>query len=262
MFALLRGVAAGDGTTVRPDEPRGIRFTILLALAIVFPLLVLLAYLATRSVLSYSAMLEIAAQQGGATGFRIQQVGNSSYQQLPGQPLAFLNPQTLSGSSLFGAPAVSSIEVLLVIAAAVAFLMVWRGFRVRLGSTEPFEDDGLAAEERRTRVADVLDAAAARLGSGSSYRDTVIQCYKTISVVLGDRSDVDGRVLTAREFEAQVVEKLKVGPGYLSRMTGLFEVAKYSEHEITEEQSREAMVCLSEMSAALKQPGLEVGTSL
>jgi hypothetical protein len=252
--AAIQGPTAGDG-----DALPNLRVVVLLLFAIVFPLLAVVAYLSTRGVLSYSSMLEIAADQGGPSTLRVQTLDNSSLQQLSGQPFSYLNPQTLANYSVFGLPAVGSVELLLAVAAAVVVLLVWRSFRVRLGRTSPFEDDGLSAESRRERVVDVLDAAVARLNTGSSYRETVIRCYKTVSEVLADRSDLDGRVLTAREFEARVAEKLDVEPAYLAKMTGLFEVARYSDREITQQQSRDAVACLSEMSSSLKAPPLRTG---
>jgi hypothetical protein len=250
--AALSDAADDDGRLLDGRDPG------LLLLAFVFPLLVVVAYLATRSALSYSSALEIAAGQGGPSTLRVQVLDNSSLQQLSGQPSSYLNPQSLTSYSVFGLPAISSMEILVAVAGAVAVLMIWRGLRVHVGHTAPFEDDGLFVGGRRAAAAEVLDAAARKLSSGSSYRETVIRCYKEFSEVLENASDLEGRVLTAREFEAQVVEKLRVEPAYLARMTRLFEVARYSEQEITLEQSRDAVVCLTEMSSSLRQPVLQI----
>ncbi len=230
----------------------------LLLFAFVFPLLVVVAYLATRSALSYSSTLEIAAGQGGPSTLLVHGLDNSSLQHLSGQPSSYLNQQSLTSYSVFGLPAISSMEILVAVAAAVAVLTIWRGLRVNVSHTAPFKDDGLSVGSRRAAVAEVLDAAARKLSSGSSYRETVIQCYKKFSEALEDASDLEGRVLTAREFEERVAEKLRVEPAYLARMTGLFEVARYSEQEITLEQSRDAVACLSEMSSSLRQPVIQI----
>jgi hypothetical protein len=148
---------------------------------------------------------------------------------------------------------INLVEVLLIVTVGVAALIVWRGLSTRRGRTTPFEDDGDLLAERRRKMAAILDAAAAKLNSGSSYRETVIQCYKMISELLEERSDVDGKVLTAREFRRRVSEKLKIDSPYLDQVTELFEVARYSVNDITEEQAKQAAVCLSNLSAPLKE---------
>ena len=78
--------------------------------------------------------------------------------------------------------------------------------------------------------------------------------YKLIAELLEERSDVDGKVLTAREFKKRVSEKLKIDSPYLAQVTELFEVARYSvQEEITVEQAQQAAICLSNLSAPLKE---------
>jgi len=219
-----------------------------LLLVLVFPLLVVVAYFSTRHVLPEIAGLSFSLPQGGLATASVQSLNYSSLQAASGQLFPSLNVLPSSGVS-----GINLVEVLLIVTVGVAALIVWRGLSTRRGRTTPFEDDGDLLAERRMKWAAILDAAAAKLNSGSSYRETVIQCYKMISELLEERTDVDGKVLTAREFRRRVSEKLKIDSTYLDQVTELFEVARYSVNDVTEEQAKQAAVCLSNLSAPLKE---------
>jgi hypothetical protein len=223
-----------------------------------FPLLVAVAYFATRSVLPEASMLRFAVSQENLSFTQAQYFNVTSLQQVSGQLFPSLNSQTLVTPLLLNPPTIEFVGILLIVAVAIVVLIVWRGLRTRRGRTSPFEDtDNLLADQRR-KLADILDGVVTRLNAGSAYRETVIRCYKMISELLEERSELDGSVLTAREFREQVTEKLKVESPYLNQLTDLFEVARYSEDEITADQSREAVTCLSNLSETLKHPVLLV----
>jgi len=219
---------------------------------------VAIAYFATRSVLPEASLLKFAVSQGNSSLIQAQYLNVTSMQQVSGQLFPSLNPQTLAVPLQVNPPSVDFVGLLLVTVAAVVILIFWRGLRTRRVRTAPFEDSGNLLAEKRRKLAEILDGAVKRLNAGSDYRETVIRSYRTISELLEERSELDGRVLTAREFKAQVTEKLKVDSPYLDLLTELFEVARYSDHEITVEDSRAAVACLTDLSEALKQPLLLV----
>jgi hypothetical protein len=240
---------SGDGTRTRVALFLGV---------LVFPLLVVVAYFATRTLLSGPSALEFAVSQGESSATQVQSFNNTSLQQVAGQLFPSLSSQSLANPLLLNLPTIDFAGVLLVVVVAVVVLIAWRGLSARRLRTAPFEDAGNLIADNRRKLTAILDAAVARLNTGSAYRETVIQCYKMISELLEERSEVDGRVLTAREFRARVSEKLKIDSPYLAQVTELFEIARYSEQEITMGQSQEAVACLSNLSASLKQPVLSV----
>jgi len=260
-MTLGRDAAMDEGSVPpdRPDEWSRARVAVFLGMILAFPLLVVVAYFATRSVLPGLSMLESAVPQGSSAVTVVQSFNDTSLQQVTGQLFPSLNSQSLATPLLVNLPAVDFVGVLLFATATILVLVLWRGLNARRGRTTPFEDPGDLLEGNRRRLATILDETVARLSTGSSYRETVIQCYKMISELLEERSAVDGRVLTPREFRTRVSEKLKVEPSSLAQATELFEVAKYSDQEITVEQSQDAVACLSNLSASLKQPALSVG---
>ncbi|MDA4113967.1 MAG: DUF4129 domain-containing protein [Thaumarchaeota archaeon] len=224
------------------------RAALILVMILVFPLLVVAAYFATRQVLPEIGGLTFSLPQDGVQTASAQSLNSSGLQEASGQ--LFPSLKVLTSSSL---SSINLVEVLLIVTLAVVVLIVWRGFGRRRGRTTPFEDDGDLLAERRRKMAAILDEAAARLNAGSSYRETVIECYRLISELLEERSEVDGKVLTAREFKKRVSEKLKIETPYLDQATELFEVARYSVQEITVEQAQQAAICLSNLSAPLKE---------
>ncbi len=201
------------------------RLALILAAIVSLPLLVVLAYFATRSVLPRVASLKLTLPQNNGTAPPNGYLNVSSIQQARGQLFPSFN-----FPSLPNLPQINTVDLLLAATLAIVVVVLFRGLSDRKRPTAPFEDEALS--DRRKRVASVLDEAARRLSSGSAYRETVIRCYSLISGLLEEESDVDGRVLTAREFERRVSEKLKIESPYLRQVTQLFELARYSEDEI------------------------------
>jgi hypothetical protein len=107
-------------------------------------------------------------------------------------------------------------------------------------------------EERRKAISSILQAASANLERDSTkFREIVLECYRLIVELLQDKSAIDGKNLTAREFKEIVSKALIFDSETLSEATKLFELAKYSQKEITREQALEAAECLKRLSEEL-----------
>lgn len=254
--------AAVDKEGARGDQEGGrssVPVALILVLVVVFPLVVVIAYFASRTVLPELSGLVFSSPQGGILDESLTSVrtlnSSSIQQQVTGQ--LFSPPSMAFLSPILKPLQVNFVGIVLVVAAAMVGLVAWRGLRTRRRPTPAFDEEGLVAERRR-KVSEILDDAAARLNSGSSYRETVLRCYKMISGLLEERTDVDGRTLTAREFEARVSEKLRIETPDLIQVTDLFELARYSERDITKEQARAAAACLSNLSDSLKEIAVSV----
>jgi Domain of unknown function (DUF4129) len=113
-------------------------------------------------------------------------------------------------------------------------------------------------QERRKAVASILDSASINLGRDSTkFREIVLECYRLILELLEDKSAISGTNLTAREFKELVSTALKFDSERLLEATKLFEVARYSQQEITREQALEAADCLRDLSKELANSTLE-----
>jgi len=176
----------------------------------------------------------------------------------PGQtstfPGNFTTEQNLSFPNIFPNVSIPSSLVTALIIVLLIIVGLFLAVNLRWQSTSfasGFTNDEV--EKQRTKVADILDKAVQELRQGSEYRRTVLECYKRICEILETRSKIDGTPLTAREFETSVVNRLKLDSPYLSQMTDVFEVARYSSHEISKSEADLAINCLENLSSTLRQ---------
>ncbi len=234
---------SGTQSDARGRRTGRYRKLLIIALTLfVFPLLVTSAFFAGSNLKVSPLSYHFAFNGGGVQG--IQNLTGSQ----PKVESPILPPfMTLSFPLL---PTVNLGEILFVVALVVIVALLLRVRRFNIKRVRPFEETEF--QEERLAVASILDNAAAKLNSGSEYRETVLQCYKLISQALEKKSALDGKPLTAREFRDKVSEILRFDSPYLSRATDLFELARYSQDEITREEALAASDCLSNLAALLK----------
>jgi len=109
------------------------------------------------------------------------------------------------------------------------------------------------AKALRDEVIAALDNALSRLQYGNDYRETILDCYRKISQVIESKIDFDGSSKTPREFKLVASDRLQLRSSDLSQVTDLFEVARYSQHEITKGEAEAAIECFSNLKADLMQ---------
>ena len=98
---------------------------------------------------------------------------------------------------------------------------------------------------------EITRSALDDLLAGRNWEDVVIQCYADMSATIKRQRGV-GRheAMTAREFAARL-EQLGLPAGSVSRLTRLFEQARYGSRESTPGQVQEATECLAEIMRAV-----------
>src|SRR5208282_6573082 len=153
--ALARDNAsdAAPRASPQPDGRSQTRVVLLLGMLVVLPVLVAIAYFATRSVLPEASLLKFAVSQGNSSLIQAQYLNVTSMQQVSGQLFPSLNPQTLAVPLQVNPPSVDFVGLLLVTVAAVVILIFWRGLRTRRVRTAPFEDSGNLLAEKRRKLA-------------------------------------------------------------------------------------------------------------
>jgi hypothetical protein len=226
-------------------------FLPLLAL-LAFPFLILLAFLSSLLVLPQLANLpppQLGNSTAGLAGFNLPQRANDTMPALVG-----------TSTPLLPIPETWLLAILAGLAVAAVGYIVLRAYGNRARNLDFMTDtEGTLTEEKRREVAEILDEAASELVLGADYRDTVLRCYRLICEVLERESKISGRKLTAREFTVKVSEQLGLGSAYLPRATELFELARYSDLEITRSQALEAADCLSNLSASVRGASPRIG---
>ncbi len=143
------------------------------------------------------------------------------------------------------------ITIIIVVLIVVSLSVVLNTRRQTAASAE-FENEA-ELEKQRGEVADILDRTASELRQGGEYRRSVLECYRRICEILESKSKIDARPLTAREFESSVSFRLKLDTPYLSQITDIFEIARYSPHEISKADADAAINCLTNLSSVLRE---------
>lgn len=240
--------SASGGSSTRLSR----RAMLLIAVLVVFPLFVVIAYFASQRVLGDYSVPPVVLNGGNSPGVQGQVLFSTTTQ---GGNLSATPPpsgaEPFGSSILFQIPPVNFLGLLLGLALVVAIFVAIRGLRTTRERIVPFED--LGVNDRREKVAAVLEVAASRLRTGSSFRETVIECYTRVSGLLEERSEVKAKALTAREFQSRVTQELRLDTPYLRDLTELFELARYSDEEITATQSEDAVRCFSRLGELLRE---------
>ena len=212
---------------------------------IAIPLLIMVAYYASRTLVPSLSKLQFSLPT--ETSAISQSLHTTQHQPFNGTAPAFLK------FSFPGFPRITFADILIFFAVLIVVLAFLQAFRVisNRRTLKPVSDIDLLIEERN-RVATIIDETVRKLSLGSNHRDTVLNCYKLITETLEVKSSVDGRALTASEFMKIVSQRLKFDSPSFSRVTSLFEVARYSENEVTSKDAGDAIECLSLLSSELK----------
>lgn len=227
---------------------RGNARTVAVALSLIaFPILVGITYYASRKLLPDIRNFQLVSPSTTQTSHAV----SASTTQIP--PLNSSLDRPIINFSLPGLPFLTYSDILIIIAVALVLYVCLQGLKLlknRL-SIRPIDDIDTLDEDRQ-RVAEILDNAVRRLSLGSDYRDTVLKCYKSIVRVMESKSSLQSKTLTPSEFRLIVSEKLKFDSPSFSRVTSLFEVARYSENIITQGNAEEAIQSLAALSKELK----------
>lgn len=112
-----------------------------------------------------------------------------------------------------------------------------------------YSDLELQAQE----VADTIQRTIDALAGGSDTRATVIRCYTDMCGVMAKYGVVEEEHLTPREFEELAREALPVPDRQIHELVMVFEEARYSDHEMDEQDSQRALSALEGVKERLVQ---------
>ncbi len=100
-------------------------------------------------------------------------------------------------------------------------------------------------------VADTIQRTIDALAQGSDTRATVIRCYTDMCKVMAKHGVLEEEHLTPREFEELARDNLPVPDDMIHELVMVFEEARYSDHQLTPEDSNRALTALEEVKAKL-----------
>jgi len=97
------------------------------------------------------------------------------------------------------------------------------------------------------QAANVIHGALASLRRGTDPRSVIINCYRSLTEILQKSGAVNSPAMTAREFELSSQRILSVRRDTVHQLTGLFEIARYSNRDVSREEASVAEATLSEL---------------
>lgn len=118
----------------------------------------------------------------------------------------------------------------------IVIFLVWRLWRARARPT-PVEE-----------FADLSKKYAKELRYGAPVHETILRCYYEMCRLVSERFHLEiSRAMTAREFERRLAQ-IGLLEEHISRLSRLFEWARYSPARPTPEQEHEALQLLEEIA--------------
>lgn len=169
-----------------------------------------------------------------------------------GSLIPFIGSQTSQGTggngTAEGAP--SPLTSILVVAILACFVLMAAAAFIFLGKARKSISLGSGKDEIRREAAAALGRARDELAVGGDYRVAVLRCYRDMVKLLSKKGVRDQDHMTAREFEALASAELGLGEE-LRELTALFEEARYSSHEVAEDERERAGQAFGKVRDAL-----------
>lgn len=135
-----------------------------------------------------------------------------------------------------------------VLAAGVGLLAVLVVRRRRHGS--PAGTTRRAAD----RLAGLLEDSAQDLRAEPDPRRAILAAYARMERALTPRGAGRWRHETALEYLGRLLDQRNLEPEPLRRLTGLFQLARFSDHQVTQAMRDDAIVALEAITASLRSP--------
>jgi len=151
------------------------------------------------------------------------------------QPLQL--PETETESSLLqSAPFYLATAVFAAIGLVSSYILL-QGLRLAVASRREGVVEGQEAPvELQQEVLRSVHHAIAGLTGSREYYETIIECYTRMCEILSKAGLLINATETPREFAQEVSAKLHIGGVAVAGLTFLFEEARYSNHQISEEK--------------------------
>jgi len=112
-----------------------------------------------------------------------------------------------------------------------------------------------STEEEEKGVEDQLsstvDKAVTELREGKDVHSTILRCYQRMCMILEEEGAKNFEFMTPREFEKQALSTLDLKTQTVSEIRKVFELAKYSNHRLGEEERDRSVEALKDLRREL-----------
>ncbi|HET7385352.1 MAG TPA: DUF4129 domain-containing protein [Nocardioidaceae bacterium] len=151
--------------------------------------------------------------------------------------------------------------VLLVIVAVVVAVLVW-AWQHRWHRPPAPPDIEFETAPDPQEIADALARTAharnASLALGSP-RNGIVRCWVALEESIAEAGLPPARWETSTEFTVRVLHSLDLDPAAVGRLAGLYRAARFSEHELTEQDRGAAREALRTLDAELSALAAHIG---
>ena len=119
---------------------------------------------------------------------------------------------------------------------AITILVIWKTYRVEKETPTI-----------KKSVKEYLEEAIYQVKIGKDVRGAILSAYLEMEKLMRSQGVEDKKYYTPREFQDFAVEQLRISPKPVNTLTELFEVARYSMHQMAEEDRDKALQALEEI---------------
>ncbi|MFP3872270.1 MAG: DUF4129 domain-containing protein [Candidatus Natronoplasma sp.] len=114
------------------------------------------------------------------------------------------------------------------------------------------EEKAEKKEKMESDISSTVDKTITELHEGKDIKSSILRCYQRMCIILEEKGVDNEDFMTPREFERTATEKLAVPRSKISNIREIFEVAKYSSHQLEEKEKERAVNGLKELRDELE----------
>ncbi|MBS3781592.1 MAG: DUF4129 domain-containing protein [Candidatus Thermoplasmatota archaeon] len=141
-----------------------------------------------------------------------------------------------------------TLLLIILVGGILAFLLVQRVIPMISSSTESEEDE----EKLEDQLSSTVDSAVTELREGKDVHSTILRCYQKMCLILEEEGAKNFDFMTPREFEKQAMRTLDVSTSKITEIREVFELAKYSNYRLGDEERDRALKSLKELRKELR----------
>ncbi len=141
----------------------------------------------------------------------------------------------------FSEPLYSQSMIALIIIAAVMGIL-FGVFVVKV-----YKKKEAKVEKEVITTKEAMERAIYKVKIGKDVRGAILSAYKEMEKLMRSKGVEDKTYYTPREFREFALETLKISPRPVEMLTNLFEIARYSQHEMNENHRKLALNALEEI---------------
>lgn len=144
-----------------------------------------------------------------------------------------------------GFGSIGNFVLLLLIGGILGFLIVQKMIPI-IRSTKKETEKGM-----EDQLSSTVEKAVTELREGKDVHSTILRCYQRMCLILEEEGAKNFEFMTPREFEKQALTTLDIKTPTVSEIRKVFEMAKYSNYRLGEEERDRAVKALKELRKEL-----------